>query len=175
MAVFGAGPIGLGNVLLQSFLGRRVLVVDITAYRLELARKLGAAAILNPKEHSDIPAALREQTGGEGPDVCIEAAGRPETALQCFAAVKKGGTVVFNGEQGPLPLSPSDHFIRRDITAVGSWYYHFNECPAMLALYRKGLNVSGLLTHHYPAAEASTAFETFSAGLCGKPVLKFQA
>jgi hypothetical protein len=62
----------------------------------------------------------------------IEAAGQPETAMACFKAVRTAGMVVFNGEQGPVPISPSDQFIRRDITAVGSWFYHFSEFPQML-------------------------------------------
>jgi hypothetical protein len=50
--------------------------------------------------------------------------------------------VVFNGEQAKVELSPSDDFIRRDITAVGSWFYHFHEFKPMLDLYRSGLNVA---------------------------------
>ena len=172
VAVFGAGPIGLGNVLLQAHLGRRVIVVDISDYRLDLARKLGASDTVNPK-HDDAVKAIRTLTADAGPDVCIEAAGRSETALQCFAAVRTGGTVAFNGEQAALPLSPSDHFIRRDITAFGSWYYHFSECPEMLALHRNGLPTAKLITHHYPHTQAPAAFENFSAGLTGKVVLHY--
>ena len=69
-----------------------------------------------------MPEAVRRLTGDRGADVCIEAAGRPETARQCFRAVRTAGTVVFNGEQPEVELSPSADFIRRDITAVGSWY-----------------------------------------------------
>ena len=172
IAIFGAGPIGLGGALLQAHLGRRVMVVDVSPYRLELAKKLGADAVVNAKE-TDAVAKIRDLTDGVGPDVCIEAAGRPETALQCFSAVKTGGIVVFNGEQGALQLSPSDHFMRRDITAVGSWYYHFSECGEMLELYRRGLQVNTLLTHRYPYEEAATAFENFAAGQAGKVVLQY--
>ncbi|HIE11619.1 MAG TPA: hypothetical protein EYP62_08395 [Kiritimatiellae bacterium] len=119
IAVFGAGPIGLGNVLLQSFLGRRAIAVDILPTRLELARNLGAEHALNAREDDPVEQ-IQEWTGGAGADVCIEAVGRPETAKQCFAAVRTAGTVVFNGEHPALELSPSEDFIRRDITAVGS-------------------------------------------------------
>ena len=112
-------------------------------------------------------------TGGAGADACIEAAGRPETALACFAAVRTAGTVVFNGEQGALPLSPSDHFIRRDITAIGSWFYHFSEFGQMLALYRNGLRVRDLISHRYPITEAAAAFEKFSSGQSGKVILGY--
>ena len=173
VAVFGAGPIGLGNVLLQAHLGRRVIAVDISPARLDLAKQLGAADVVNAKDAADPAASVRSLTGGAGADACIEAAGRPETALACFAAVRTGGTVVFNGEQGPLPLSPSDHFIRRDITAVGVFYYHFSEFGEMLKLYRNGLRVPDLISHRFPLAEVASAFATFASGQSAKVILHY--
>jgi len=172
IAVFGVGPVGLGNVLLQKYLGRRVIAIDRSAIRLELARKLGAREVVNVDETEPADAVLA-LTDGAGADVCIEAAGRPETALACFAAVRTAGTVVFNGEQGAVPLSPSDHFIRRDITAVGAWFYHFSEYPAMLACYRQGLRLRDLVTDQFPFVEAATAYAKFAAGQTGKVLLRF--
>ena len=60
------------------------------------------------------------------------------------AAARPGGTVAFNGEQPGLELSPSEDFIRRDIGAFGSWFYHFGEFGEMLELYRRGLPVEHL-------------------------------
>ena len=105
IAVFGAGPIGLGNILLQAFLGKKVIAVDLSAPRLELATRLGAAATFNPND-TDVVAAIRDYTGGLGADLCIEAAGRPETALNCFAAVKTGGQVFSMASREP-PTCPS--------------------------------------------------------------------
>ena len=110
-------------------------------------------------------------SGGRGADVCIEAAGRPETARQCFAAVRTAGTVVFNGEQPAIRLSPSEDFIRRDITALGSWYYHFSQFPAMLAHYRAGLAIERLITHRFPLEEAAEAYHLMAAGQTGKVLL----
>ena len=173
VAIFGAGPIGLGNLLMQRYLGRTVIAVDISATRLELAAELGAQQVVNAGEVSDVVATIRALTRGKGADLCIEAAGRPETAKQCFATVRIAGTVVFNGEQPALPLSPSEDFIRRDITALGSWYYHFNEYPAMLDLYRKGLPIGNLITHHFPLAQADEAFRLMADGLTGKVLLTY--
>jgi len=172
VAVFGVGPIGLGNVLMQSHLGRRVIAVDPSVYRLELAARIGAESTVNPG-YCDPVQEVRDFAGGAGADVCIEAAGRPETALVCFAAVRTGGTVVFNGEQGALSLSPSEHFIRRDITAVGSWFYHFSEFAPMLDLYRGGLRVQDLISHHFPLDDAAAAYEAFSAGRTAKVLLEY--
>jgi threonine dehydrogenase-like Zn-dependent dehydrogenase len=172
VAVFGVGPIGLGNVLLQSFLGRRVIAIDRSVMRLELAQRLGAQAVVNVDQAPPADTVC-ELTDGAGADVCIEAAGRPETALACFAAVRTAGTVVFNGEQGAVSLSPSEHFIRRDVTAVGAWFYHFSEYPAMLALYRQGLRLHDLITDQLPFTEAATAYAQFAAGRTGKVLLRF--
>lgn len=170
VAIFGAGPIGLGNVIMQAFLGRRVLVVEVSAERRALALRLGAEAAIDPRQ-ADPVESLRALTDGGGPDVCLEAAGRPETLTQCFAAVRTGGTVAMNGEQGPLPLSPSDDFIRRDITALGSWFYQAREYPRMVALYRQGLPVESLITHRFPLAAGGEAFAEFAAARTGKVLL----
>jgi propanol-preferring alcohol dehydrogenase len=170
VAVFGLGPIGLGTILLQTFLGRTVFGVDRSPERLAFAQQMGAVTI-SADEVADISEWMRAQTAGRGPDVCVEAAGVQPTVRACFASVRKGGTVVFNGEQPAFPLSPSDDFIRRDITALGSWYYHFCEFPEMLALYRKGLNVASLVTHHFPLSEAAEAFRIMAEGKSGKVLL----
>jgi len=173
VAVFGVGPIGLGNVLMQSYLGRRVIAVDISAVRLEIAKQLGASDTVNATD-GDTARQVHALTGGRGADACIEAAGCPETALACFAAVRTAGTVVFNGAQGSLPLSPIDHFIQRDITAVGAWFYHFSEFGPMLDLYRNGLPITNLISHCYPFTEAAAAFETFSSGQSAKVLLSYR-
>lgn len=173
VAVFGAGPIGLGSVLLQAFLGRKVVAVDVSPKRLALARRLGATTAWNPRE-TDVVAAIREHTGGFGADLCIEAAGLPETALNCFAAVKTGGQVLFNGEQNAVTFSISEHFIRRDITATGSWFYHFAEFHDMLRLFRSGLDVASLISDTYPLEAAADAFADFAAGKTAKAILAYE-
>jgi threonine dehydrogenase-like Zn-dependent dehydrogenase len=172
VAVFGVGPVGLGSVLLQSYLGRRVAAVDVSDYRLDYAQKLGARWLV--RGGAQAVEGVLDVTAGFGVDIAIEAAGRPETAKQCFAAARTGGMVVFNGEQGALPLSPSEDFIRRDITAMGSWFYHFREFGDMLRLYRTGLRVQELVSHVYPLADAPTAYAEFAAGRTAKVLLKMQ-
>ena len=172
VAVFGLGPIGLGNVLMQAHLGRTVIGVDRAPARLELARRLGAAQVIDSGV-VDAPAEIRKLTGGHGAAVAIEAAGVPATVRLCFASVGKGGTVVFNGEQPALPLSPSDDFIRRDITAIGSWFYHFCEYPEMLRLAREGLDVRSLITHRYALEDAEAAYRVMQEGVSGKVLLTY--
>ncbi len=173
VAVFGLGPIGLGQVLMQSYLGRRVIAIDFSQYRLDYALTLGAKWLINAGV-GDALQRIKDITAGYGADVAIEVAGRPETARQCFAAVRKGGTVIFNGEQGEVPLSPSEDFIRRDITAAGSWFYHFSEFGSMLKLYRSGLAVQDLVSHVFPLTDAQEAYAEFAAGRTAKVLLQLK-
>ena len=172
IALFGVGPIGLGHTLLQSFYGRQVIAVDISPTRLDYAAELGAAHVIDAAS-TDPVTQIQQLTDGHGADVCIEAAGHPETLQQCFAAVRTNGTVVMNGEQAAVEVSPSRQFIRRDITAFGSWFYHFGEFPAMVALYRQGLPVEKLVTHTFPSFDAGYAFGEFAAGRTGKVLLEW--
>ena len=165
-------PSALGNVLLQKHLGRKIIAIDRAPYRLDLAAKFGATVVAADKD-IDVPARIRGLTGGKGADVCIEAAGSPVTAKLCFSSLRTAGTVVFNGEQPVVELSPSDDFIRRDITAVGSWYYHFNEYPEMLSLFREGLPLSALVTHRFSIDEAAEAFRLMNDGKSGKVILEY--
>lgn len=81
--------------------------------------------------------------------------------------------MIFNGEQGAVSLSPSDQFIRRDITAVGAWYYHFSEIDTILGLYRKGLTVEELISHRFDFDDAAKAYELFSSGQSAKVLLRY--
>ncbi len=75
VAVFGLGPIGQMSARIARHLGAEtVFGIDDVPERLEMARRNGVEAI-DSDEHDDIPVALRELTGGRGPDSTIDAVG----------------------------------------------------------------------------------------------------
>ena len=170
IVVMGCGPFGLGNVLLQSHLGRRVIGVDTVDYRLELGARLGAEVTL--KADVTLIDRIMELTGGVGGDVAIDCAGQRASVANSFLAVRKGGIVVFNGESSEELLAPSRDFIRRELWAVGCWYYHMNEVPEMIELWRKGLDVTRLITHRFPLSDAPAAFDLFNRRQTGKVLLR---
>lgn len=173
VAVFGLGPIGLGAVLLHAHLGRTVIGIDLAPERLALAQSFGAKAVVDSRPGTEeTVTAVRALTANLGPDVCIEAAGLPVTTRACFDTVRTAGTVIFNGEQPRVELSPSEDFIRRDITASGAWFYHFREFGAMLDLVREGFPASTLVTHRLGFSEANKAFAAMDKGLTGKVLLE---
>lgn len=170
IVVMGLGPIGLGNVLLQAHLGRRVIGVDLIDYRIDFARELGADVSI--KADDSLIERIMDLTKGQGADAVIDCAGQRTSVANSFLAVRRGGTVVFNGESNEEMLAPSRDFNRREIWAVGCWYYFMSEAPEMIALWRDGLDVTRMITHRFPLTDAPAAFERFDRGLTGKVLLR---
>ncbi|MGI6082124.1 MAG: zinc-dependent alcohol dehydrogenase [Limnochordia bacterium] len=171
VVVLGVGPIGLGNTLIQSFLGAEVIAVDVNSRRLELARELGARHLINSREKDPI-AAVRDITRGVMARCCIECVGRSDTLLQAFRLVGKAGVVMALGEQGDVPVNIGRDLIRQDITLMGSWFFHLGEYEQMAELYRRGLAVEKLVTHRFPLRDAARAFAEFAVGRTGKVLLR---
>lgn len=173
VCVIGVGPIGLGNTMMQAFLGAKVIAIDINDYRLSLAKELGAEYTINSQYVAPV-GSVKEITQGMLANKCIEAVGRPETLRLALQLVSKAGTVMAVGEQGnPVPIGPSADLIRRDVTLMGSWFFHYGEYPEMLKLYRKGLAVEKLITDHFPLSSAQQAFTKFADGKAGKVILEY--
>jgi threonine dehydrogenase-like Zn-dependent dehydrogenase len=170
VAVLGCGPIGLGMLAVLRLLGARALATDISAYRRGLAQKLGAVAVIDPAA-GDAVRAIRDLTGGQGVDVALDCSHSQDTLTAALECVRKFGKVGFVGEKGDSVIHPSNHFLRKEITAVGSWYYNPSDYWEILDLYRRGLVVDDLVTHRFPLREANAAFAVFASGESGKVLL----
>jgi L-iditol 2-dehydrogenase len=94
VAVIGAGPIGLMFVALARLRGAHVTVVGRNRGRLDKALELGATTVIEAASDADLGTQLKRQSRHEqGPDVVIEAVGRPDTCEAAIRAVRKGGVV----------------------------------------------------------------------------------
>ena len=113
VAVIGAGPIGLLVTQAARAAGAaRVLVSEPAPARAAAARRLGAAAVINPREEDPV-ARLVELTGGVGPDVVFDCAGIGATLDQAFDATRRAGQVVLVAVPWePLPLEPANWMAR---------------------------------------------------------------
>lgn len=169
-AVMGCGPIGLGMLAVLRYLGVRAIAVDLSPYRRDLARRLGAWQVIDP-EAGDPSEAILDLTGGVGVDVALDCSPAQATLTAALNSVRKFGRVGFVGEKGESVIHPSDHFIRKEIEAVGSWYYNAADYAEILELYRRGLDVDDLVTHRFPLAQADEAFATFASGESGKVLI----
>jgi 2-desacetyl-2-hydroxyethyl bacteriochlorophyllide A dehydrogenase len=102
-AVFGAGCLGTQAIQLHKIMGARVIAVDIADTKLELAKSLGADAVINAKER-DAVKEIKTHTEGRGADAAFEFAGLPETMLQAIDSVRRGGRIINVGSI-PEPIS----------------------------------------------------------------------
>jgi len=89
VAVFGLGPIGqmCARIALHQGAGQ-VIGIDLVPERLEMARRHGVTT-LNTEEHEDIPAAVKDLTGGRGPDSVIDAVGMEAHGAPAEALAQK--------------------------------------------------------------------------------------
>lgn len=97
VVVYGGGAIGYHAMLAaMTYDGVRAFMVDTVAEKLELAKKAGAAAVINAKREDPVDA-VRRLTDGRGAAVCIEAVGSPKTVNQAIMSLKKAGRAVLMG------------------------------------------------------------------------------
>ncbi len=95
--IAGGGTVGLMVLLGAKALGiKTIYVTDLSPVKLEMAKKLAATAVFNPKE-GKISARIKELTDGKGVDVSIEAVGIEPTLKDCLSSTRHGGTVIIQG------------------------------------------------------------------------------
>ena len=170
VALFGLGPVGLGALLILKMLNCKIIAVEISEYRQELAKSLGADVVIDPSQQDPVDA-IKECTEGEGADVAVDCAGKEITENQALDCVKKAGKVAFVGENRSATIKPSAQLIRKELTVIGSWYYNAGEYEELIALIRRGLSPEKMITHRFSLEEAQKAFSTFASGESGKVVL----
>jgi NADPH:quinone reductase-like Zn-dependent oxidoreductase len=94
VVVLGTGGVSIFALQFAKFLGARVILTSSSDQKLEHAKQLGAAAVVNYKTTPDWPKAVVELTGGVGADCVVDTVGGLKEAI---AAVRLGGTVAFVG------------------------------------------------------------------------------
>jgi L-iditol 2-dehydrogenase len=101
VAVFGHGPLGCLLAMAARQRGAQVIIVGKGGWRLEQVRAMGLGPCLDGPITLDLAAHLRGLTGGRGPEVTVDATGRPEVWEQAIDGVGRGGTVVLFGGCAP--------------------------------------------------------------------------
>jgi threonine 3-dehydrogenase len=176
VAVFGCGPIGLWAVGLARLGGAAaVFAVEPNARRLELAARMGATRLLNPRE-CDPVASILEVTDGLGCDVALEMSGHPQAVRQAFAALRNGGTVTLLGLPSRLvELDLTNDLIFKGATVVGiSGRRLFDTWYRTRSILSAGqLDLRQVITHTLPFERFHEAMEIMRSGDCGKIVLTF--
>lgn len=159
VAITGAGPIGLMNLLAAKAAGAaHVLISDPVAARLDTARRIGAAFATNSND--ELRDKARELTDGRGADVGIEAAGHPSALGGCLQAVRPGATVVLVGmPPGDSAEININDLIVREITLRPIFRYN-NTFPTGVNLLASGaVDVKPLISRRFQLEEVPAAFE----------------
>jgi S-(hydroxymethyl)mycothiol dehydrogenase len=144
VAVLGCGGVGDAAVAGAVYAGaRQVIAVDVDDRKLHWAQGFGATHTVNARETKDVVRALRDLTGGFGPDVVIDAVGRPETFQQAFAARDLAGTVVLVGVPTPDMVleMPLIELFGHGGALKSSWYgdcLPTRDFPLLIELFLQG-------------------------------------
>jgi D-arabinose 1-dehydrogenase-like Zn-dependent alcohol dehydrogenase len=141
IVVYGCGGVGLSAIQIATALGARVIAVDLDERKLELARKAGAADVINGKK-TDPVKAVKDLTHG-GADVSVDALGIAATCRNAVASLRKRGRHVqigltTQGEKGEVAL-PVDQIVFKEIQFTGSLAIQSFRYPAILSMVERGL------------------------------------
>jgi L-iditol 2-dehydrogenase len=162
--IAGGGPIGVLVHLLARLAGAgRIIVSDLHPERLEAARAFGADVVVDARDEDPV-AVAREQTGGSGVDVAIEAVGAGVTARQTISAVRNSGTIVWLGNSEDRIEVGMQAVVTRNLTIRGSYGMAGEEFERALALLAAGRLPIDLIVNRYASlGEGPALFEELLA------------
>lgn len=136
VAVIGCGTVGLGVIAGAAAAGARVIALDVDDAKLLLAKKAGAGHSINTR-HENVHDCLQNMTDGLGPDVVIEAVGRPDTYRLAVEEVGHTGRVVYIGWTKEPVSFDAKQFVHKEVDILGS-RNSLNEFPAVMAMLASG-------------------------------------
>jgi threonine dehydrogenase-like Zn-dependent dehydrogenase len=187
VAVWGCGPVGQFAIHSAYMLGaEHVIAIDRLPERLHLAKTWGEATVLDYQE-VNVSEALRDLTGGRGPDACIDAVGmeahgtsvdalydRAKTAMylatdrlhalrQAIQTCRKGGTVSIPGVYGGLldkvPLGAA--FAKGLTLKMGQTHVHKYLRPLLAHIVEGDIEPASVITHRLSLEDAPYGYEIF--------------
>jgi threonine dehydrogenase-like Zn-dependent dehydrogenase len=200
IAVWGCGPVGQFAIASAFLLGaERVIAIDRFPYRLQMARDKAGAETLNYEE-VDVIDALKEMTGGRGPDACIDAVGmeahghgpmyafdramhaarmetdRPLALREAIKACRNGGTVsVIGAYGGYIDRFPMGSIMNRSLTIkAGQCHVQRYMQPLLEHIQNGDIDPTFVITHTLPLDQAPHGYDIFKnkRDNCEKVVLK---
>jgi threonine dehydrogenase-like Zn-dependent dehydrogenase len=187
IAVWGCGPVGQFAIKSAYMLGaERVIAIDRFPYRLDIARGRAGAETIN-YEDVDVHEALRDMTGGRGPDHCIDAVGmeghapglmgaydkiktnlfletdRPVALRQAILACRSGGTISVAGVYGGfIDKFPMGAIVNRSLTLrSGQCHVHRYMRPLLARIQAGEIDPSFVVTHRLRLQDAAEGYEIF--------------
>jgi threonine dehydrogenase-like Zn-dependent dehydrogenase len=187
VAVWGCGGVGLMAQRSAYLLGaERVIAIDRLPERLAAARQHAGAETIDYSTCDSVVDALKEMTGGRGPDACIDAVGmeahgyglmakydrakqllmmhtdRGEALREAIMAVRKGGTLSILGVYGVMDKFPVGVIMNKGLTVRTAQQHGQKYMPRLLEHASHGeLDASFLATHTFSLEDAPRGYEMF--------------
>ena len=180
VVVLGTGPLGMCFVMKARMLGAgAIIAVDLSDYRLDFARKLGADTVINAAQSSETErvALIRELTHGRGADVVVECAGVPGAVREGLEMLRVGGLLVEAGnfsDMGEVQISPHRHLCAKNVRILGVG----GEEPAaygpsmrQMARYMRQYPLRDIVTHRFGLRQVEAAMKKSMASDSMKVVI----
>lgn len=177
VAVVGLGGVGLSALLGALAAGAaQVIAVDLSEQKLELARGLGASAVV--KAGNDSAAIVRELTGG-GCDVVLEMAGSIAALASAMEMTRRGGATVTAGlppQNAAVPVNVAA-LVADERVLKGSYIgtcVPQRDIPRYVALYRAGrLPVDRLVSGYLSLQQINQGFDALHSGEAVRQIIRF--
>lgn len=176
--VFGAGLVGMGAVAGCRLRGaERIICVDLSAERLELARGQGATDVVIADEHT--VDRIRELTGGYGADYSFEATGNVTAMRHAVESCHVSwGVCTVTGvvsDEHPLRIPPSLLLTGRRVGgALFGGVKGRTEVPRLVDRWLAGeLDLDPYVSHRIPLDEINKGFELLSSRSGARTVIEF--
>jgi threonine dehydrogenase-like Zn-dependent dehydrogenase len=164
VAITGAGPVGLGALMMARIRfgdDVPVYISDVSPWRLHFAKRLGGI----PVEAAD-PRALPEV------DAAIDASGRQSARQLALARLSRRGVLVCVGHGEQLTVDVSPELIAKQASVLGSEYFPYAALTENYRLLRQHRDYLGqIITHQFELSDTKEAFEAFLSGRTGKVVV----
>jgi threonine dehydrogenase-like Zn-dependent dehydrogenase len=158
--IFGPGNMGFIALQVLSLAGlSQALMVGRRDFRLEIAKKLGAAHTINEAKEEPVPRILNWYP--QGVDIVVEASGNPSCFASSCQVVKSKGTIlsygIYSEKIKELDLS---FLYNKEPMILGSKGGEGGYTLALSLLAEKKLQLLPMITHRFPLAEGARAIQT---------------
>ncbi|WP_201549396.1 L-threonine 3-dehydrogenase [Psychrobacter sp. Pi2-1] len=172
--ITGAGLIGSMATAICRFAGARNIVVsDISDYRLELAKKMGATMTINPAKGETIEGAI-DTLKMHGFDIGLEMSGSPQAFDSMISNMYNGSKISLLGILPNTTTVDWSKIIFKALTLKGiygremweTWYQ-------MEQMLISGIDLSPIITHRMHIDDFQEGFDIMESGQCGKVILSW--
>ena len=172
--ITGAGPIGCMAVPICKHAGARyVVITDVNPYRLEIGRKMGATLALDVRTQK-LADAMHQLGMKEGFDVALEMSGNPKAFHDILPNMFHGGKIALLGIMPGSAAIDWNAVVFSALTIKGIYGREMYETwYKMTALIQSGLDISPVITHHFPYTQFKEAIEVMKSGNSGKIILEW--